>query len=137
MVITAKTCEIRAMLAPCVVSPPYAAGKMMVFRPNGIANALSAIRNMSGCVPIPFNIKMTTRGMIIKRRMEINARRIDELGRIVLPTEAMGWNRKSKISITREDKLIILQTYQENCFVCANEENLTVLHGKYICHKCV
>jgi hypothetical protein len=38
-----KVCEIIAIDAPVEVSPPYAAGKTTVFKPNGVPKAKNAI----------------------------------------------------------------------------------------------
>ena len=39
MVIMPKIFDISAILAPVLVSPPYAAGNTIVFNPNGVATA--------------------------------------------------------------------------------------------------
>ena len=67
-------------------------------------------------------------------------RKVDELGRIVLPSDmrnALGWDEKSKISITKQGNRLILQTFQDSCFVCGNEENIVPIHGKFICQMCI
>lgn len=67
-------------------------------------------------------------------------RRLDELGRIVLPREmrnALDWNEDSKISITRQGNRLILQIFQDGCIVCGNEENIVPIHGKLICQMCI
>jgi len=67
-------------------------------------------------------------------------RKMDELGRIVVPVEmrnALGWDEETKISISRQGERLILQICQGSCFVCGNEENLKPIHGKYICQKCI
>ena len=67
-------------------------------------------------------------------------RKMDELGRIVLPIEmrsSMGWDTDTKISVTQQGKQLILQTDHESCFVCSSEENVQSFHGKNICKKCI
>jgi len=67
-------------------------------------------------------------------------RKMDELGRILLPIEmrnALGWDNETKISISRQGEQLILQTYQGSCFVCGSEEYLKPIHGKYICQECM
>jgi transcriptional pleiotropic regulator of transition state genes len=65
-------------------------------------------------------------------------RKIDELGRIIIPVEmrnALGWNGETKISINREGESVILQTYHDRCFLCGGEENLKSIREKHICQK--
>ncbi|MDP4153374.1 MAG: AbrB/MazE/SpoVT family DNA-binding domain-containing protein [Bacillota bacterium] len=67
-------------------------------------------------------------------------RRMDELGRITIPIEmrnALGWDNKTKISISRDGTQLVLDLYEDSCMVCASEENLKEVHGKYICQKCI
>jgi transcriptional pleiotropic regulator of transition state genes len=67
-------------------------------------------------------------------------RKMDELGRILIPIEmrnALGWDNESKISISQKGERLILQTYQSSCFVCGSEENLKPIHGKNICQNCI
>lgn len=67
-------------------------------------------------------------------------RKMDELGRIIIPIEmrnALGWDGKTKISISRKGERVVLQTYQGSCFVCGSEENLGSVGEKHICRKCV
>ena len=59
IVITQRMCEIIAMLAPVLVSPPYAAGKTIVFNPSGVAYAnggkLKKIANNTYIIT-PYNV---------------------------------------------------------------------------------
>ena len=67
-------------------------------------------------------------------------RKIDELGRIVLPAEmrnAFGWESESKVAITKQDDCLILRTHRGSCFVCGNTENLTSIREKFVCKACV
>lgn len=52
-------------------------------------------------------------------------RKMDELGRIVLPQEfrrAMDWNDGTNISITRDGNKLILQENSCSCILCGNEK---------------
>ena len=67
-------------------------------------------------------------------------RKIDELGRIIIPIEmrnTMGWDNETKISISRQGEKLVLQNHQSSCFVCGSRENLKPIYKKYICQKCV
>lgn len=67
-------------------------------------------------------------------------RKIDELGRIVLPIEmrnALGWDEKAKISVTRAGDRLVLQSFQGSCFICGNENNIRPIHGKFVCQICI
>lgn len=67
-------------------------------------------------------------------------RKLDELGRILLPAEMrneLGWGMSSKIAMTKVEKGIVLETYQESCFLCGKEENLHKINEKAICQSCI
>ena len=67
-------------------------------------------------------------------------RRIDELGRFVLPKElrnAMGIKEKDPLEIFTEGNRIILQKYDPTCSFCGNEEDLVPFAEKLICQKCL
>lgn len=66
-------------------------------------------------------------------------RRVDELGRVVLPIEL-----RNKFSITEKDPMeiyvdgnsIILKKYEPNCIFCGSSKKLIDYQGKLICEKC-
>lgn len=67
-------------------------------------------------------------------------RKVDELGRIVLPIEIrkiLDINSKDAIEIFTDDDKIILQKYQPACIFCDNLENIVYFNGKRICADCV
>lgn len=67
-------------------------------------------------------------------------RKMDDLGRIIIPVEmqsALGWDEKTKISISRQGEQLVLQTHKSSCMICESEVNLKPVHGKYICRKCM
>lgn len=66
-------------------------------------------------------------------------RNMDCLGRIVLPREyrnTLGWTEDTKITVTKQNNKLILQTYRGYCFRCGSEQNVQSAHGKFICKKC-
>lgn len=67
-------------------------------------------------------------------------RKIDELGRIVLPIElrrGLGISEKDSLEIYVEDEKIILKKYKQACVFCNNDENLVDFNGKYVCADCI
>ncbi len=67
-------------------------------------------------------------------------RRIDELGRFVLPAElrkAMGINLGDQIEIHTDGERIVLQKYNPYCLFCGSTEELTSFGEKRICPKCL
>lgn len=67
-------------------------------------------------------------------------RKIDELGRIVLPIEirhTLGIAQKDPIEIYVEGQNIILKKYQPSCIFCGETENATTFKGKVVCEKCI
>lgn len=66
-------------------------------------------------------------------------RKVDELGRIVLPIElrrTYDLAVKDAIEIYTEDDKIILKKFQRSCTFCGNTENLIDYKGKSICADC-
>ena len=69
-------------------------------------------------------------------------RKIDELGRIVLPIElrrSFDMAVKDAVEIYTEDDKIILKKYQNTCMLCGNADmdKLTSFEGKYLCKDCI
>ena len=66
-------------------------------------------------------------------------RKVDELGRIVLPIElrrVMDIQIKDSLEIMTEDDCIILKKYEASCVFCSSKENLEEFKGRCICKKC-
>ena len=67
-------------------------------------------------------------------------RKVDELGRIVLPMELrriLGINKEDPVEIFVEDKNIILRKYEPACIFCNSAIDVTVIYDKKICRKCI
>lgn len=67
-------------------------------------------------------------------------RKIDELGRIVLPIEmrrTLGIGEKDPVEIFTEADCIILQKYQAACIFCETAKNVIDFQGKKICADCL
>ena len=66
-------------------------------------------------------------------------RKMDELGRIVLPMELrkkMGINRQDPIEIYVDGDSIILKKAGNTCIFCGKSEDLSEYCGKSICAEC-
>ena len=66
-------------------------------------------------------------------------RRIDELGRIVLPIElrkVMDIAVKDSLEIFVEEDKIILKKYSPSCAFCGDPDNVMSFRGKLVCKIC-
>ena len=67
-------------------------------------------------------------------------RKVDELGRIVLPIEmrrTLDIGEKDALEIYVEDSSVILKKYKPSCVFCDATKDITVFKGKNICPKCL
>lgn len=67
-------------------------------------------------------------------------RKVDELGRIVLPIElrrTLGIEEKDRIEISVDGESIILRKYQPACIFCDNAKDIINYKGKNICPDCI
>lgn len=66
-------------------------------------------------------------------------RKIDDLGRVVLPKElrtTMHLNVKDAVEFFTEGDSIILKKYEPCCYFCGEGRDLIHFKGKLICHNC-
>lgn len=66
-------------------------------------------------------------------------RRVDELGRVVIPIEIrtqFGISEKDPMEIYVDGNSIILKKYEPNCIFCGNSKKMIEYDGKSICKKC-
>lgn len=66
-------------------------------------------------------------------------RKVDELGRIVLPVElrrTLNIEVKDSLEIYVENSRIILQKYEPTCILCGASADLVSIHSKCICKGC-
>ena len=66
-------------------------------------------------------------------------RRVDELGRVVIPIELrnkFNISEKDPIEIYVDGSSIILKKYEQNCIFCGNTKKLIDYKGKLLCSKC-
>lgn len=67
-------------------------------------------------------------------------RKVDELGRIVLPIElrrTLGIEEQDRIEIFVDGESIILRKYQPACIFCDNAKDIINYKGKNICPDCI
>ena len=66
-------------------------------------------------------------------------RKVDELGRIVLPIElrnVLDIAPKDALEIYTNDNAIILRKYQPACIFCDEAEDIVVFKGRNVCRTC-
>lgn len=67
-------------------------------------------------------------------------RKIDELGRIVLPIElrrTLDIAEKDALEIYTDQDSIILKKYKSSCVFCGSNEDLGEFKGKCVCAVCM
>ena len=66
-------------------------------------------------------------------------RKLDELGRIVLPIElrrTLNLAEKDAVEIYVEGENIILRKYEPNCAFCGEAKHLVEYRGRQVCQRC-
>ena len=66
-------------------------------------------------------------------------RRIDELGRIVVPAEIRRTHNidtKDAVEMFVQDDMIFLKKYDEICIFCSSSEGLKSFKDKNVCSEC-
>ena len=67
-------------------------------------------------------------------------RKLDELGRVVIPIELRNQFHiieKDPIEIFVDGSSIVLKKYEEHCIFCNASENLIEYKGKLVCKNCI
>ena len=67
-------------------------------------------------------------------------RKVDELGRIVLPIElrrTLDIAERDSLEIFVNDDTIILKKFQPTCLFCNSSKNIISFKGKNICSNCI
>ena len=66
-------------------------------------------------------------------------RRMDDLGRVVIPIElrrTLDIAEKDPLEIYVDGNTIILKKYEPACIFCGSADGVTVFRGKNICEHC-
>lgn len=67
-------------------------------------------------------------------------RKVDDLGRIVLPIElrrTLDIAERDELEIFMEGDQIVLRKYEPACIFCASDKQLVDYKGKNICRDCI
>ena len=67
-------------------------------------------------------------------------RRVDELGRVVIPKELRSTfdiSEKDALEIFVDGDSIILKKYEPACIFCGNAKDVVVFKGRNVCANCV
>lgn len=67
-------------------------------------------------------------------------RRVDELGRVVLPIElrrTLNISDKDSLEIYVDGEKIVLKKYEPACIFCGNAESIETYRGKNVCQTCL
>ena len=67
-------------------------------------------------------------------------RKVDELGRIVLPIElrrTLDIAERDELEIYLDDDKVILKKYEPSCIFCGSSCGLVTYHGRYVCMECI
>ena len=67
-------------------------------------------------------------------------RKVDELGRIVLPIElrrTLNVHIKDPLEIFVDGEYIMLKKYEPACIFCGNAKDVQSIHGKNVCVDCI
>lgn len=67
-------------------------------------------------------------------------RKIDDLGRVVLPIEmrrVLGIEVRDAVEIYSDGENIVLKKYQPTCVFCDNEKDIIDYRGRNVCTNCI
>ena len=67
-------------------------------------------------------------------------RKVDELGRIVLPIElrrTLDIAVRDELEIYLDDDKVVLKKYEPSCVFCASPRNLVNYRGRNVCMECI
>lgn len=67
-------------------------------------------------------------------------RKVDELGRIVLPMElrrTLNIGKEDPVEIFVDEESIVLRKYEPACVFCGDAKDVRNIKGKNVCKKCL
>lgn len=67
-------------------------------------------------------------------------RKVDELGRIVLPVElrrTLDIAERDELEIYLDDDKVVLKKYEPSCIFCGSSCGLVTYHGRNVCMECI
>jgi transcriptional pleiotropic regulator of transition state genes len=96
------------------------------------------IYGKDGILLMHFLSKLKTGGRIIVKSIGV-VRKVDELGRVVIPIELrrnLGIAENDSMEIYVESEKIILQKYEPSCTFCGSTLDVLVFRNKNVCKEC-
>lgn len=67
-------------------------------------------------------------------------RKVDELGRIVLPMElrrTFNIQKEDPLEIFVDEDTIVLKKYEPACIFCGSADDVVQIHGRNVCRACI
>ena len=67
-------------------------------------------------------------------------RKVDDLGRIVLPIElrrTLDIAERDELEIYLDDDKVVMRKYEPSCVFCSSTRNLVEYRGKNVCTECI
>ena len=67
------------------------------------------------------------------------ARKVDDLGRVVLPVEirrALGIGKGDEVDISIDEDAVVLRKVEARCTFCAGTDGLRLYRGRQVCSSC-
>ena len=67
-------------------------------------------------------------------------RKVDELGRIVLPIEirrTLDISERDELEIFMDNDQIVLQKFEPSCIFCGSSKDMVSYRGKNVCRECI
>jgi transcriptional pleiotropic regulator of transition state genes len=67
------------------------------------------------------------------------ARKVDDLGRVVLPVEMrrlLGLTAGDEVDISLDDNAIVLRKVESRCIFCGTGDGLRAFRGRQVCGSC-
>lgn len=71
-----------------------------------------------------------------------NGKRIDELGRVVIPKDIrkiLGFEKDTPVEIYRDGDSVIVKRFEKNqtCVICGSNEDTVMFKDKCVCKMCI
>ena len=85
------------------------------------------------------NMSKTFKGRESRLKSTGIVRKVDELGRVVIPIElrrTLGIDEKDALEIYVDNEKIILKKYEPACVFCGNAADVQHYRGKLVCRNC-
>ena len=73
-------------------------------------------------------------------KMSAIVRKVDELGRVVLPIElrrALDISEKDELEIYLDEDRLVLKKYETSCVFCKGRNGLVTHRGRAVCADCI